>query len=69
MVESEYKLSWIVNFLGTDAMEFLHDRGGVVMGHDVMRANGNEVARRQWALGPLCKMGLREFFNYGLRHN
>ena len=69
VIESEDKLRWIVNLFGANALELAHDRRGVVVGHDAMRADGNEVTGAQRAFRAFGEMGLRDFFNDGLGHN
>ena len=41
---------------------------GIVVGHDAMRTNRDEVSAAQRAIWPLSEMALRDFFNDGLGH-
>src|SRR5581483_4857682 len=68
VVEGEYQLFGIVNLFCANAFELTHHRGGVVVRHDSMRTNGNEVSGPQRAIWSLSEMALRDFFSYGLRH-
>ena len=68
VIEREDELLGIVDFLRADAFELAHYRRGVVVGHYVMRADGEEVASAQRALGAFGEVGLRDFFNDGLGH-
>src|SRR5207253_777006 len=68
VVESEHNLVRVVNFFCADTLELAHHRGGVVMGHHAMRADGNEVSSTKGPPGSFGKMRLSDLFNDGLRH-
>ena len=45
VIERKHKLRGIMNLLRPDPLELTHDRRSVVMRHDAMRADGDEVSR------------------------
>src|SRR4029077_13630601 len=57
-----------MDFSGADPFELAHERGGVVVGHDVVWPDGEEASGAQGALGAFGEMGLGEFFSDGLGH-
>ena len=69
VIEGEDQLLGIVNLLRADGLELAHHRRGVVVGHDVMRADGDEIAGAQRALRPLGQVGSARFFQRWLAHN
>ena len=69
VIECKNKLFGIVNLLRADALEFLHHRRSVVVGHYMMRSNRDEVSRAQGPLWTLAQMRLRDLFNNSLAHN
>ena len=68
VVEREDWLLAIEHLLRADRLELLHDRGGVVVSHDMRRADGDEIARTQWPVRPFGEVSLRDFFDDGLGH-
>src|SRR5262249_48198047 len=68
MVEGKDELFGIVNLFCSNRLELAHDRRRVVMGHDVERADGDEIAGSEGPLRPFRQVRLRDFFNDGLRH-
>ena len=68
MIESKDELFGIVNLFRANALKFLHHRRRVVVRHDVVRANGDEVPSAQRPFRSFGEMRLRDFFNDGLAH-
>ena len=68
MIEGEDELFGIVNLLRANGLKFLHHRRRVVVRHNVVRANGDEVSGAQRPFRSFGKMRFRDFFNGGLAH-
>ena len=61
-------LCGIVHPRCADGLELLHHRRGVVVGHHVERADGEEVACSQGPARPFGHVGLRDLLDDGLAH-
>src|SRR5581483_11545219 len=51
VVKGKDDLLRVMDLLCTDALELAHDGGRVVVGHDMERANGDEVSGAKRAIG------------------
>src|SRR3954469_17908811 len=68
VIKREDELPRIRDLLRADGLELAHHGRRVVMGHDVKRPDGDEIACAQWTIGPVSEMSLSNLFDNGLRH-
>jgi hypothetical protein len=68
VVGGEDRLRGIVHLAGADGFELLHHRGGIVVSHDMVGTDGEEVSRAQGAIRSLGHVRLGNLFHDGLCH-
>ena len=68
VIERKNQLLGILDLLRPDGLELLHHRRSVVVRHDVVRTDGDEVPGPQRPLRPFGQVCLRDLLNDGLAH-